>query len=211
MFLLLASSALAGVLSETPDRRCAHTTTISMAADTAHTVWKTHGVDVAGYFAEHRLGFKDHQPLEIEAGSGNWCLALGTLRPIGEAIRGNLGIAFIIDGKATLVPSTFANDLTIFGLRKDQVVQIEFVQMGPPVVRSCKRTEYTDAMDLVDGSLIPRTAYDCTVATQMTWIVTEHREYSTDPNWVPAPLPKNAGDDPLIKSLQDVFKQQAPP
>lgn len=204
MILFLASIAFAGTLTDMSaakqeSRGCVRTTTLSLAVDTAHTVWKTHTVDVAAWLAEHPLGFRDYRPLVVDAGKGELCLQFGTVRPFGEAIGDYIGVAVSVNGgKPIVIADTNITDLDVTGLRPDDVVTVDFLEGYPPVVDSCKWRSNTFVINSVDGADIPQQVYDCRVVERKTYfVVLEHPEHKYDTSWKAPPPPKSTTPSPF--------------
>lgn len=191
-FTLLTSLAFAGECDRVIDLPIRH--------DTAHTIYKNHGFDVAAYASQHQIGFRDYAPLNILVGDGDYCYNFGSLRDFGK-VMGNVGVVVTVnDRHATVIPSVDYDEFYVTGLHVEDVVTVEFIKPSTPKVSSCARTVNDTTVYLIDEhEFLPLTLtlYTCEVEP-MSWKVIEQRQYVvTTPATTPPPTPVPSVDGDL--------------
>ncbi len=178
--LLLTSFAFAG--------ECEHTIDVSVSRDSdpSHVVYRLHDFDVAAYANQSHFGFRDHAPLDVDAGNGDWCFDFGGLRAFQEVI-GNIGVVVTVNEQQVIRLGVNYNEFHVTGLHMGDVVTVEFIKPFTPVVRSCSRRVSQDMRDsTVTFGSVPMTFYTC-VVDPMEWKVIERRQYTVAIESTPVP------------------------
>ena len=176
LLVILSFITLAFISQAKADEGCKNEVRLSIALDTEHTTFKNHYTDVKKYREEHPFGTRDHAPLHIPVGDGNWCVSFGTLRDFKYAMPGITYIVVTV-GDLQVVESTDANDFQVLGLEEGQEIRVEFIQLRAFGTNNCERKE-SDSMSVsTPQGRRPITTYKCDGPPKTTWRVVEERVY----------------------------------